>query len=122
MNDLITRIATRLDTDEAKAEHALGTVFALLRDAAGPQEADEAMAAMPGAEALATKYEGEKSSVFAKLGGGALAAFTQLAAIGLTVEQIEALGREVNAYAEEKLGHEKTEALISSIPGLAGLI
>lgn len=122
MDKLIERVADKLDVDIDKAEHAVGTVLALLRKKASPEIIQELTDRVPGAGALADKYAAKKKSLFATLGGTTMAAFMQLSAAGLSTGQIEVLGQEVLKFSEEQLGKEKVAEIIESVPGLDKLI
>lgn len=122
MDKLIQKVVEKAGIDTNQAEQAIGTVFALLRDQASAQDGQEIMDALPGAQKLAEQYGTAKKGVLAMLGGTVMGTFAKLTALGLSVEQIEIMGKEVLAHAEEKLGKEKVDEIIASIPGLDKLV
>ena len=122
MDELIQRVAEKAGISTSQAEQAVGTVFALLKDQASAQDAQEIMDALPGAKQLVEQYGKPKKGVLAMLSGTVMGAFAKLTTLGLSTDQIEIMGREVLAYTEEKLGKEKVDEIISSIPGLDKLV
>ena len=55
-------------------------------------------------------------------GGGLMALGSELLSLGLGMEQIQTLGKEVFAYAREKAGDQVVGEISASIPGLSQFI
>ncbi len=122
MDELIQNVVEKAGINTSQAEQAVGTVFALLKDQASAQDAQEIMDALPGAQQLVEQYGAPKKGVLAMLSGTVMGTFAKLTSLGLSVDQIEIMGREVLAHTEQKLGKEKVEEIIASIPGLNKLV
>jgi hypothetical protein len=84
---------------------------------------DELFARLPGAESLAERQaEAKSAGLFGMFGGalgGPLAAVGKLQAAGLSMDQINVLGRELLGYAREKAGEPLVTDVAASIPGLS---
>ena len=124
MHELMARVTAATGLDEASAEKAVGIVLSLIRKEGDRQKVDELFARLPGADALAKKHAGAKSggSLAGLLGGafgGPLAAVGKLQAAGLSMEQINVLGRELLGFAREKAGEPLVDEVAGSIPGLS---
>jgi len=122
MDELIQKVVEKSGITTNQAEQAVGTVFGLLKAQASAEDAQEIMAALPGAQQLAEQYGTSKKGVLAMLSGTVMGAFAKLTALGLSADQIEIMGREVLAYTEDRLGKEKVDEIIASIPGLDKLV
>jgi hypothetical protein len=55
-------------------------------------------------------------------GGGLMALGSELLSLGLGMEQIQAVGKEVFAYAREKAGDQVVGEISASIPGVSQFI
>jgi hypothetical protein len=123
MHDLMDRVTAATGLDEARAEKAVGIVLSLIRKEGDPQKVDELFARLPGAQALADSQAEAKSggllAIFGGALGGPIAAVGKLQAAGLTMEQINMLGRELLGYAREKAGEPLVNDVAGSIPGLS---
>jgi hypothetical protein len=123
MRELIDRVTAATGLDEARAETAVGIVLSLLRTEGDPQKVDELFARLPGADALAeSQAEAQSAGLFGRFGGGLggpLATVGKLQAAGLSMDQINRLGRELLGYAREKAGEPLVTDVAASIPGLS---
>lgn len=124
MNELLARVTAATGLDETRAEKAVGIVLSLIRSEGDRHKVGELFARLPGAEALAEKHAGAKSGGgLAGLLGGAfgspLAAVGKLQAAGLSMDEINVLGRELLGFAREKAGEPLVNDVAGSIPGLS---
>jgi hypothetical protein len=123
MHELMDRVTAATGLEEAQAETAVGIVLSLIRKEGDKHKVDELFARLPGAEALAeNQAEAKSAGLFGMFGGalgGPLAAVGKLQAAGLSMDQINVLGRELLGYAREKAGDPLVNDVAESIPGLS---
>ena len=122
MDDLMDRVRAATGLDEERAETAVGIVLSLIRKEGDREKVDALFARLPGAEALAEKHGQAQGGGLAGLLGafsGPLAAVGKLQAAGLSMDQINVLGRELLGYAREKAGEPLVNDVAASIPGLS---
>ena len=131
MQDLIERIVTATGLSEDKAMRALGIVLTLLQTQGNQNKVGELFDKLPGAAELAKQYgtDGAGKGGGGLLGmlaggmmGGPLAAISKLSAVGLSMDQIKALGTTTLDYAKEKAGAQLVKDVAGSIPGLSGYV
>jgi hypothetical protein len=123
MDELIGRL-TAAGIDAETAQKAVGMILAFLRREA-PGEAVESMIAQTaGAEdAIASAGGGGMmGSLGGMMGGGVMALGGQLMGAGLSMDQIQTVGREIFAYGREKAGEDKMGEIIGQVPGLAQFV
>src|SRR5688572_16235728 len=123
MDELIGRITERTGLDAATAQKAIGIILAFLQKEGPPAEVGQLLAAMPGAEqAVAQSGDGGPGTTgggfMGMLGGGVMGLGTQLMGAGLSMGQMQPLGRELFAYGREKAGEDVMGPIVGSIPGL----
>jgi hypothetical protein len=123
MDELIGRITERTGLDAATAQKAIGIILAFLQKEGPPAEVGQLLAAMPGAEqAVAQSGDGGPGATgggfMGMLGGGVMALGTQLMGAGVSMGQMQPLGRELFAYGREKAGEDVMGPIVGSVPGL----
>ncbi|HYI91113.1 MAG TPA: DUF2267 domain-containing protein [Beijerinckiaceae bacterium] len=123
MDELIGRITERTGLDAATAQKAIGIILAFLQKEGPPAEVGQLLAAMPGAEqAVAQSGDGGPGATgggfMGMLGGGVMGLGTQLMGAGVSMGQMQPLGRELFAYGREKAGEDVMGPIVGSIPGL----
>jgi hypothetical protein len=135
MENLIARVATAADLSPDVARKAVALIGDFIQREA-PEEAVkelfEKAPAFPSIIASSTKTGGEGMGGGLKglmgvaggaMGGGGLMALgSELLSLGLGMEQIQAVGKEVFAYAREKAGDQVVGEISASIPGLSQFI
>ncbi|HMK88146.1 MAG TPA: DUF2267 domain-containing protein [Methylocystis sp.] len=131
MEQLIQRISAALGIDEATAKAAVGQVFRFLKSDLPEDLSTELFGHLPWAQELidaaeAHPAEGLGAAVMGGLGGligGArgdiMALAGKLMSLGLDMGQMQQLGHEVFAHAEEIIGKENVDKIIEAIPSLA---
>jgi hypothetical protein len=120
MDELIARLVDHIGIDRDSAEKAVGVIFEFLRKEGPPDKVKTLLDLLPGSEELMESQEGLDASgggMFAL--DGILGAGTRMMAAGLTMGQVQAVTREVIAYAREQAGNETVGDVVSAIPGLA---
>ena len=135
MDNLIARVATAADLSPEVARKAVALIGDFIQREA-PEEAVkdlfEKAPAFPSIIASSTQTGGEGMGVGLKglmgvssgaMGGGGLMALgSELLSLGLDMEQIQTVGKEVFAYARETAGDEVVGEISAAIPGLSQFI
>ncbi len=112
MEELIGRITEATGIDATTAGKAVGLMLGFLKQEGPAGAADELVAGIAGAEALVDTPQG----------GGVMGLGGQLMGMGLGMGEITALARETIAFAKEKVGTEKVDHVVNSIPGLSQFV
>ncbi len=123
MDELIARLVANVGVDRDAAEKAVGVIFEFLLAEGPPDKVRALMDRLPGAEELMEAQGGIDASGgggFAM--GGLMGAGTKMMAAGLSMEQIQAVTREVIAHAREIAGDEAVGEVVGAIPGLGQFI
>ena len=135
MDNLIARVATAANTTPDVARKAVALIGDFLQREA-PEEAvrdlfDKAPAfpaiiassTQTGGEGMGAGVKGLMGVAAGSMGGGGLMALGgELMGLGLSMEQMQTVGREVFAYAREVAGDETVGEITASIPGLSQFI
>ena len=126
MQDLIERIVAETGLQEARAGKAVGIVLSLIKTQGDQRKVGELFSRLPGADELVVRHGSDGARGGGLLGllggglmGGPLAAVAKLQAAGLSMEEIQALGQQVLAYARERAGDQLVREVAGSIPGLS---
>ena len=135
MDNLIARVATAADTTPEVARKAVALIADFIqREAPADAVRDlfKKAPAFPSIIASSTQTGGEGMGVGLKglmgvsagaMGGGGLMALGgELLGLGLGMEQIQAVGKEVFGYAREVAGDQVVGEISASIPGLSQFI
>jgi hypothetical protein len=120
MEELVQRVSAAAGVDAETATKAIGLVLAFLKKE-GPQlQIGQLIAALPGAdELIASTASTSGGGIMGIIGGGGLMALAgQLTAAGLDMGQMQAVGKELFAYAREKAGDDVVGEIAASVPGL----
>ncbi|WP_237154879.1 DUF2267 domain-containing protein [Oryzibacter oryziterrae] len=125
MQDTIDTIASTVGISPEQTDGAIRIVLNFLHKA-GPTETIESLASELGAADYlsAAPKAGLLGSIGGMFGGmgGAMAAFSALQGLGLDMDQIQGVVKNLIDIARQKIGDEKVENILDSIPGLAQLI
>ena len=135
MENLIARVATAADLSPDVARKAVALIGDFIQREA-PEEAVKELfkktPAFPAIIASSTQTGGEGMSGGLKglmgvssgaMGGGGLMALgSELLSLGLDMEQIQTIGKEVFGYARETAGDEVVGEISAAIPGLSQFI
>jgi hypothetical protein len=126
MDELIGRVTKVTGLDPATAHKAVGIILGFLKKEGPPAEVNQLLAAMPGAEQAAAQSEGGSGGMaggfMSMMGGGVMALGTQLMGAGVSMGQMQPLGRELFAYGREKAGEDVMGAIVGSVPGLGQFV
>jgi hypothetical protein len=118
MDELIGTLAVKAGIDNDVAEKTIGIVLGFLRNE-GPSDKVQALIdQIPGAEA-AIAASSSNSGLSRLMGGGLMALGTKLMALGLGMNQIQNVARELFRFGRDKIGADKMGEIISGTPGLS---
>lgn len=120
MEELIARITASAGVEPEVAGKAIGMIFAFLRKEGPAAEVDALFATVAGAaEAAAAADEKGGGLLGGLMGGGLMGLAGRLGSLGLGMNEMQALGKEVFSYVREKAGDERVGQVAAAIPGLA---
>lgn len=135
MENLIARVATAAELSPDVARKAVGLIGDFIQREAPEEAVTELFEKAPafpsiiasstqtGGEGMGKDLKGLMGVASGAMGGGGLMALgSELLALGLGMEQIQTLGKEVFAYAREKAGDQVVGEISASIPGLSQFI
>jgi hypothetical protein len=119
MDELVGRLVANVGIDRPAAEKAVGIILGFLRKEGPPERVQALIDGMPGAEALIESQQAD-SGMFAM--GGVMGVGTKLMGAGLSMGQVQAVTKEVIAYAREKAGDDAVGEIVAAIPGLSQFV
>ena len=127
MDELIARVTKATGLDATTAQKAIVIILAFLKKEGPPAEVNQLLAAMPGAEqAVGQSGDGGPGATgggfMGMMGGGVMALGGQLMGAGVSMGQMQPLGRELFAYGREKAGEDVMGPIVGSIPGLSQFV
>ncbi len=126
MEELITRIVTKVGLDDETARAAVRVIFTFLFEQGDSQKVTALAQKIPGAaEYVATNDENSAATLGGLgglMGGGTMEALAKLQALGLGMGQIQGVTKETVDFARETAGEEIVNEIVSSIPGLSQFV
>jgi hypothetical protein len=127
MDELIARVTQKTGLDQATARKAIGLILGYLQKEGPQNEVSQLIAALPGAQEAIDETNaggggGGLMGMVGSMGGGVMALGGQLMGIGVSMGQMQPLGRELFAYGREKAGEDTMGAIMGSIPGLSQFV
>ena len=132
MDDLIAKLTQAAGIDAATARNAVGIILNFLQKEAPAEHVDKAVASIPGAEEAAAQQQapagGMVAGAMAGLGGlmggagGLMALAGQLTGAGLSMGQMQTVGKELFAYVREKAGEDTVGGIVAAVPGLSQFV
>lgn len=128
MNELVERVSTAAGIEPESAHKAVGLILNFLLKEGPEVEANTIIDKIPGArEAISgAAVEEDGGSILNGLtgakGAGLMGLASQLSGLGLSMGEIQTIGREVLAYARETAGEDVVGELAGSIPGMHQLM
>jgi hypothetical protein len=118
MDELIGRLATKAGIDSVVAEKTIGIVLGFLRHE-GPSDKVQALIdQIPGAE-TAIAASSNNRGVSRLMGGGLMALGAKLMALGLGMNEIQTIARELFRFGRDKIGADQMGEIIAGTPGLS---
>lgn len=127
MLEVVTTAAETIGITPEQADGALRIIINFLH-AEGPSEKVERLAGEIGVASYIDAAPAKQGGLMGVLGGllgaggGAMAAFSQLQALGLGFDQIQATVRHLIDVGRTKVGDEEVDSIIDAIPGLGQLL
>jgi hypothetical protein len=132
MDDLIARICKTTGLDPATAQKAVGIILAFLQREGPPAEIGKLFEAIPqaqdfanlGAETTHSGFGATLGSLIGQVGGGGglMELAGELSNAGVSMGQMQTLGKEVFAFGREKIGEDAMGAIAGAIPGLGQFV
>jgi hypothetical protein len=124
MEELIARVTQKTGLEAATAEKAIALILGFLQKEGPATEVGQLIAALPGAEAAIAQANsggggGGIMGMVGSMGGGVMALGGQLMSAGVSMGQMQPLGRELFAYGREKAGEDVMGPMVGWIPGLS---
>jgi hypothetical protein len=127
MEDLIQRVSAAAGIELPLAAKATGIILAFLQKEGPSEQVAEITAKLPGAQDLIdrTANEGGEGTMLGGLmgmGGGLMGLAGKLTDAGLGMSQMQAVGKEIFAYARAKAGEDVVGEVVGAIPGLSQFV
>jgi hypothetical protein len=129
MEELITRVTQKTGLEASTAKKAIGIILGYLQKEGPANEVNQLIAALPGADDAiieAGKESGGSSGglmgMVGSMGGGVMALGGKLMGAGVSMGQMQPLGKELFAYGREKAGEDVMGPIVASIPGLSQFV
>jgi hypothetical protein len=118
MDELIARLVADIGIDRFAAERAVGIIVEFLVKEGPADKVRPLLAKLPGAEVLIEQTAGEGGSgLIDGMIGGVMGAGMRMMSAGLSMGQVQDVGRAVLAYAREKAGEKVVGEVGAAIPG-----
>lgn len=119
MDEIIAKVAAEAGIDPEMAKKAVGAIIAFLAKEAPDEHVATMMEKLPGAqEAIDAAPSG---GMFGGM-GGIMGLGSQLMGAGLSMGQVQSVGKALFAAAREKVGDETMGQIVASIPGLSQFV
>jgi hypothetical protein len=129
MDELIARVTQKTGLEASVARKAIGIILAYLQKEGPAAEVNQLVEALPGAdEAIRNAQGGDGGSgggiigMMGAMGGGVMALGGQLMGAGVSMGQLQPLGKELFAYGREKAGEDVMGPIVGAIPGLSQFV
>lgn len=125
MDELISRITAAVGIGDDTARQAVAIILRFINKEGPKGETQELLAKIPGATEAAAAAEPTGSGGLVGsgiFGGGILSVFNELTTAGLGMGEIQAVAKQLLAYAEEKVGKPAVEAVVGRISGLSQFV
>ncbi len=122
MDELIARLVADIGIDRAAAEKAVGIILDFLVKEGPADKVQPLLAKLPGAEALIVKTASDGGGGLMAGMGGVMGAGMRMMSAGLSMGQVQDVGRSMLAYAREKAGDKVVGEIGTAIPGLSQFV
>jgi hypothetical protein len=120
MDELVERLVANVGVDRNAAEKTVAIILDFLSKEGPPDKVQALMDNLPGAERVLQSVSNDAGGGFGM--GGIMGAGTRMMAAGLDMGQVQAVTREVIAYAREKAGEDVVGEVVGAIPGLGQFV
>ncbi len=127
MNELVERVSTSAGIEPESAQKAIGLILNFLMKEGPEAQVNAIIEKIPGARqamsgAAAEEDGGTTLSGVTSAGGGLMGLAGQLSGLGLSMGEMQTIGREVLGYAREKAGEDVVGEVAGAIPGMHQLM
>jgi hypothetical protein len=129
MDELVARVSTAAGIEPESAQKAVGLILNFLKTEGPEDQVNAVIDKIPGARAAMSgaAVEEDGATVLSGLtggrsGGGLMGLAGQLSGLGLSMGEMQTIGREVLAYAREKAGEDAVGEIAGAIPGMHQLL
>ncbi len=128
MNELVERVSTSAGIEPESAKKAIGLILNFLLKEGPEAEANIIIDKIPGAREAVSGAAAEEdggsilNGLTGAKGAGLMGLASQLTGLGLSMGEMQTIGREVLSYAREKAGEDTVGELASAIPGMHQLM
>ena len=127
MEELIQRVVERTGIDATSAEKAVGAILAFLKKEGPPEHVETLVQSIPGGEEAADAPKPGSGGLMGMVsgvmgGGGVMGLGAQLMGMGISMDQIGNISKELFAYGREKAGEDTMGAIVGHIPGLSQFV
>jgi hypothetical protein len=123
MEELIQRVSAATNIDATTAAQATAAILNFLQNEGPSEQVTDVIAKLPGAQALIDAHASDNASAdVLGVGTGLMGLAGKLSNAGLSMDQMQALGKELFAYAREKAGEDSVGEIVGAIPGLAQFV
>lgn len=127
MDELVGRVSAAANIEPEAAQKAVGLILRFLLQEGPEQQVNAVIDTIPGARAALSgaAVEEDGSSVLSGLtgsGGGLMGLAGQLSGLGLSMGEMQTIGREVLGYARETAGEDAVGEIVGAIPGMHQLM
>jgi hypothetical protein len=117
MDELTAWLASKAGIERTVAEKTVGIILGYLRNE-GPSDKVQALIdKIPGAEAAISASE-NAGGLSKLMGGGLMAIGSRLMGLGLGINDIQNIARELFRFGRDKIGEDQMGAIIAATPGL----
>jgi hypothetical protein len=117
MDELIAKLGAKAGIDNAVAEKAVGIILDFLRSEGPADKVQALIDKIPGASASIDPAV-SSGGLGRLMGGGLMAAGSKLMALGLGMNQIQNIARELLSYGRDRIGADQMGEIIAGTPGL----
>jgi hypothetical protein len=121
MDELVGRLATEAGIDSFIAEKTIGIVLVFLRNEGPSDQVQALIDQLPGAE-TAMAASDTNAGLLGLMGRGLMAVGTRLMALGLGINDIQKIARELFRFGRDKIGASQMDAIIAGTPGLSQFV
>lgn len=118
MDELVERLAAKAGIDKAVAEKSIGIILGFLRKEGPSDQVQALIDRIAGAE-TAVEAAGKGSGLSGLMGGGLMALGSRLMALGLGMDEIQNIARELFKLGRDRVGADQMGKIIAGTPGLS---
>ncbi|CAM5770095.1 hypothetical protein LMIY3S_03057 [Labrys miyagiensis] len=130
MEELVAQLSAKVGVTPDVATQAVGAVLAFLEREGPADSVAKLVDSIPGAREVTNEamnaqsggFMGMLAGMVGHVGGGIAGLGGQLMALGLDLNQIQAIGKELFAFAEREAGPEVVGKIVAEIPELGQFV